>query len=168
MSNALYAVYISYDEETHKVGSFFRWPTYHVWISIDIRAVTLRTVESSLNAEAGTNLIKRSFLPWSLHDNIEPADSRNLRTGTKQAVHNEVVIPMFVRTGDLYIPVLVWSRRESCPWCALGTSFIGRCIWGLFLSECKKVSWNSESVWILSSLRTVSSLFSDTSVLNEK
>lgn len=89
---------------------------------------------------AGLKLENRSVLPWQWCNQIKLADYYNPCTATKQAVIIDAIIPMFVRISDLCVRAWLEIVESVAFDVLLGTSFIDRCIWGVFPSECNIVS----------------------------
>lgn len=65
-------------------------------------------------------------------DHIKPADPSNLRMVTKQSVHIDGIILMFVRTGDFRVRAWFEVVEKLAVDVVFGTLFIYRCIGGIY------------------------------------
>lgn len=155
-----YETDVQYDEkESYVIASFFRKPTYRVRISVGVTSQSMMTVASLFDTGAGPNLVNKSFIPRNWHRYVEPIEQPQLRTATREHVNVEGVIPMFVRIGDLRVRAWFGVVENLAVDILVGTSFIDRCIRGIFPTERKIVPWHSRPVSILTSSSNISSKF---------
>lgn len=100
--------------------------------------------------------------------NIKLSASLNLRPGIKQAEQTDSVIRMFIRSSDLC--ACTWFRvvKHFGLDVLLCTCFTDGSILNIFLIEGKVAPWDSCPVSMLSSLRMVSLILSETYVANEE
>lgn len=100
---------------------------------------------------------------WS---QIKSNNNINQGTASKQSEHVGGIISMSVKVSGLHVHARFAIPRYCSVDVLLSTSFTDSGIPGILPSERKVESWHSRPVSILPSSATVSSLFSDTFVLN--
>lgn len=102
-SHVSYAVYLSLNYKPHDMASFSCRPRYLERILMGSRANATWAVGCLLDTSVGPNLGSNSFLlrQWCPQTNLTKFS--NLHTLIKQVVQLYIIIPMFVRIGDLHV-----------------------------------------------------------------
>lgn len=94
-------------------------------------------------------LIDTMSLSQSWPDHIKVTDFKNFKMATKEVVHFDTIIIMYLRTVNLCVCALFVVIEKFGSDVLLGTSFIDCHNLGVFLGELKVVTWNTFPVFIL-------------------
>lgn len=114
-----------------------------------------RTVESLIDTGTSPNLVQSSFLPPNWHKHFKHVKAPLLRTSTKQAVTIKGLISLHVCMEYLHADAWFVIVENLAMDPLLGTSYVSRCILGLFPAERKAVLIHFYSLAILTSLLEV-------------
>lgn len=124
-----------------EVSSFFYNPTQK-FISSGVNAAMQQTVGNLLDKGAGPNLINCSFRPPNWHAYFKLVKAL-LRNAIKQNASEKVLISLHIPMGDLHARSWFDLPGNLAFKVVLGSSYILRCICGLFPTKHKVVKVHS-------------------------
>lgn len=153
---AQYGFNVQFDESRQNVTPFFHKPTYCARISLGVLSNAKLTVASSWDMSLGLNLITKDFLLQACwKESFKSSKTPQMRSAKSIVATVEVIVPLFVRMGDLRVRTWFGVAKILTLDGMLGTSCTDRCILGIFPTEREILPWNSRPVAIISTITAI-------------
>lgn len=89
------------------------------------------------------------YRPPAWKEPVVPIQSTQLRKADGKVLNIEDMVQLFISNGNLRILIWFGIVENLGVGVLLGTSFIERCIYSIFLNEQKVVIWHSSTVEII-------------------
>lgn len=143
-----YLMVVLYEQGFHEVESLLLRPNHRLRIPVSNMSNALLTVECNLHTEAGPNSVNKHFLSRSWKESIKRIKVPLLRTANHNIVNVGDIVLLFAYIGDLRVCTWFGIVENLAVDFLLETSFINRCICGIFSTK-KKSSLGIRGQWWL-------------------